>query len=287
MNKGGAGLRSQSAMEYLMTYGWAILIIAVVLGAIYSLGLFSGTTLAPYSSPGACQVYRPNGPLTVQYISLAGACTNELPQYATMFSTQTSYISVPDSSSLDFPVGTYSVWVKYLTLSPSYQDLFRKANQYVIESNSLGSTQLYFYIGSWHSVSVSNPSASTWAMLTLTYDGNTLRAYKNGALITSTSITGTITANTNPLFIGAGGNGGYNPCNCLLSNFQTYNVSLDANSVLALYQEGIGGAPINLQSLTTWWPLNGNANDYSGNLNNGQPTAVTYTNQWLSGYTVP
>ena len=36
-------LKSQSAMEYLMTYGWAILIVAVVLAALYQLGFFSGT----------------------------------------------------------------------------------------------------------------------------------------------------------------------------------------------------------------------------------------------------
>ena len=35
-------LHSQSAMEYLMTYGWAILIIAVMLAALYSLGVFNG-----------------------------------------------------------------------------------------------------------------------------------------------------------------------------------------------------------------------------------------------------
>ena len=35
--------KSQSAMEYLMTYGWAILIVAVVLAALYQLGFFSGT----------------------------------------------------------------------------------------------------------------------------------------------------------------------------------------------------------------------------------------------------
>ncbi len=33
--------RAQSAMEYLMTYGWAILIIAVVLAALFSLGVFA------------------------------------------------------------------------------------------------------------------------------------------------------------------------------------------------------------------------------------------------------
>ncbi|MGC8586815.1 MAG: hypothetical protein ACP5K9_00805 [Candidatus Micrarchaeia archaeon] len=38
-------LKAQSAMEYLMTYGWAILIIAVVLGALFSLGVFSGASL--------------------------------------------------------------------------------------------------------------------------------------------------------------------------------------------------------------------------------------------------
>ena len=33
--------KAQTAMEYLMTYGWAILIIIVVVAALYSLGVFS------------------------------------------------------------------------------------------------------------------------------------------------------------------------------------------------------------------------------------------------------
>jgi hypothetical protein len=47
--------KAQSAMEYLMTYGWAILIIAVVLGALFSLGVFGGGSLvgtACVASPG-------------------------------------------------------------------------------------------------------------------------------------------------------------------------------------------------------------------------------------------
>ena len=47
--------KAQSAMEYLMTYGWAILIVAIVLAALFSLGVFSsgaliGTTCI--ASPG-------------------------------------------------------------------------------------------------------------------------------------------------------------------------------------------------------------------------------------------
>ncbi len=42
-----SGAKAQSAMEYLMTYGWAILIIAVVLASLFSLGVFnSGTGVA-------------------------------------------------------------------------------------------------------------------------------------------------------------------------------------------------------------------------------------------------
>jgi len=37
-------LKSQSAMEFLMTYGWAILIVSVVLGALYSMGVFNQTS---------------------------------------------------------------------------------------------------------------------------------------------------------------------------------------------------------------------------------------------------
>ncbi|MDE1860498.1 MAG: hypothetical protein KGH72_02155 [Candidatus Micrarchaeota archaeon] len=37
-------IKLQSAMEYLMTYGWAILVIAVVMVALFSLGILGGGT---------------------------------------------------------------------------------------------------------------------------------------------------------------------------------------------------------------------------------------------------
>ncbi|MEM3227965.1 MAG: hypothetical protein QXK65_03425, partial [Candidatus Micrarchaeaceae archaeon] len=72
-----------------------------------------------------------------------------------------------------------------------------------------------------------------------------------------------------------------------VANNQVYNTSLSPSEIHALYDEGIGGAPIDLQNLVGWWPLNGNANDYSGNNNNGQATGVTYVTNWYSGYTPP
>lgn len=39
-------IKAQSAMEYLMTYGWAILIISVALVSLYALGLFNPASFA-------------------------------------------------------------------------------------------------------------------------------------------------------------------------------------------------------------------------------------------------
>jgi hypothetical protein len=71
-----------------------------------------------------------------------------------------------------------------------------------------------------------------------------------------------------------------------IANIQVYNATLSPSGINALYREGIGGAPIQLQNLVAWWPLNGNANDYSGNNYNGAATNVIFTTTWTSGYTV-
>ena len=49
--------RSQSALEYMMTYGWAILVIVIVAAVLYSLGIFSpssslSTTITGFSNLG-------------------------------------------------------------------------------------------------------------------------------------------------------------------------------------------------------------------------------------------
>lgn len=42
--------KGQAAMEYLMTYGWAILIVIVVVAALYAMGVFKiGGTMQPCS----------------------------------------------------------------------------------------------------------------------------------------------------------------------------------------------------------------------------------------------
>jgi len=68
-------------MEYLTTYGWAILIIAIVMAAMFSLGVFNPYTFAPKATAGSCQVLRSGS----GYTTLIGTCTNQIPQSVASF----------------------------------------------------------------------------------------------------------------------------------------------------------------------------------------------------------
>src|SRR5690348_13976655 len=97
--------KAQSAMEYLMTYGWAILIIAVVLGALYQLGVFNPNGLSGKAQPGSCQVVRNGGPNTTQFISLQGVCTSQLPQFVGSFSGAGAFANFGNSILLSPEAG--------------------------------------------------------------------------------------------------------------------------------------------------------------------------------------
>lgn len=284
-------------MEYLMTYGWAILIIAVVLGAIYSLGLFNSASLAPRAQPGSCEVLRPNGALTTTYISLAGACTNELPQYVAQFNGASSYINtgasgLPTGSSARSMFAWINVPVEPATgfqpMIYGYGTSSTDQASILMLNGPSGATYFSGWANDFQSSFI--PYATTWHFVGWTYAAGSTNAivYTDGQSQTSSAISvlntvlsqsniGKAPTSANPVYYFQGE----------IANIQVYNTTLDANSVKALYQEGIGGAPINLQGLVAWWPLNGNANDYSGDVNNGVPTNVVFTNQWLVGYTVP
>ena len=98
--------KSQSAMEYLMTYGWAILIIAVVLTILFQLGIFSAGNFQPHAQAGSCQVSR-----TVAGVSLEGQCNGLLPEFVAKFdgSSTINLGSVSGLSSLNQL--TISAWI--------------------------------------------------------------------------------------------------------------------------------------------------------------------------------
>jgi len=280
-------------MEYLMTYGWAILIIAVVLGALFQLGVFNSSSFAPRAPPGACQVFRPGGPGTVTNINLMGVCTGQLPQYIGVFNGA-GYINAPSSTKWYSDSLTVSLWFQayawgriLIGTSPSgvYNWMLYNAGM----PQGLGFVTYYTNNvggGTFLLPEYSNFQLNTWyhVVMVRSFSGSTVTAqiYVNGvSKVTSTAnnFQSWTQDTAQPLRIGSTPTTSNN-WNGLIANVQIYNTSLSANEIQALYIGGMGTPPLVLQNMVGWWPLNGNANDYSGNNNNGVPTAVTFTSQY-------
>jgi hypothetical protein len=71
-----------------------------------------------------------------------------------------------------------------------------------------------------------------------------------------------------------------------MANIQVYTTGLTQAQLFTLWEEGIGGAPVDLPYLFAWYPLNGNDNDYSGDNLGGSPQNVSYSSAW-SNYQQP
>ncbi len=288
-------LRQQSAMEYLTTYGWAIIIIAIAVATLYSLGVFNSNFFSAKATAGSCQVSRPYGPNTLEYISLQGVCSGEEPQYVAQFNGAGSYIS----TSANFPTSntesfTVSAWI-YIAGPCEADGTFYCG---VVDADNgaegwglmAGTTDADFWTDAGHDVEFAVPQKQ-WVNLLVTYapsgTSSVVDAYIDGKEATVGSPPSITLPMPFTLQIGEARQSSDMTFNGFISNVQLYNTSLSANTALALYDEGIGGAPIELENLVGWWQLNGNADDYSGNGYNGNANSVKYSSGWYTGYTQP
>jgi hypothetical protein len=215
-----------------------------------------------------------------------------------MFNGQSSQITISSSSTLKPKSITVSVWVNVVSFPASGHEMHfveNYANSNGFVDDVYGSDSSYFFFDtptrytSNFGLVGAGWNLNTWVNYVASYDQSTgtITQYVNGKQQTTGSAPANqpITYSSSSLIIGGGAsNTAYNG---LMSNVQIYNVSLNAAQVLALYNSGIGGAPVNLQYLAGWWPLNGDVNDYSGNLNNGAASSLSFTTKWTNGYTVP
>lgn len=292
MNRRKRLRRSQAAMEYLMTYGWAILIIAVVLGVLFSLGVFSASNFTTKAQPGSCQVSRIGTGLT-ETVSLNGECQGLLPEFVAVFGKGDGGAVVTDTALLNtYTAGiTICAWVYPTSLPDATNFVYEQhsGSQYAdveIASNGLIRWEMD---PNQHYLSTGAASVNQWSSICTTYNTSTDMAsiYINGALDSSNSgLTFNTIKSGNPT-IGAD-SAGVNQFVGYISNVQLYNTSLSASEVQAYYNHGIGSPPIRIQNLIGWWPLNGNLNDYSGYNNEAmQSGSISYSGFWTSTYTGP
>jgi hypothetical protein len=237
-------------------------------GSLYIQNSF-GTVCVDYACPAA------GGQASA--LSLSSEVT-----HAAKFNGQTSYVSVSSTPVVTGNQVTMVIWADELgpgDAAPRGIIMAQAVAAPYIDTCYAGGSIFYVYTtnGPADEVGGTCPAYGVWRQYVGTYDGLTMKLYLNGVLVANALSQGGNLYATGPVVIGQYSGGSYN-FNGLLANAQIYSTALSANQVQQLYQEGISGPPISGAGLAGWWPLNGNANDYSGYSNNGNVIGpLTYT----------
>ena len=360
--------RSQSALEYMMTYGWAILIIVIVAVILYSMGIFNPsssitTTITGFQSLGVTQaacinsvnnqileLYVTNNvgyPINLTKINVTGnngvtvtqdigsllypghsssfyvngACNKSSSSYSG--SVTITYMEVgqplpgpylsigkitrvPSKSNpnlvgsfngassqivskllLNTSTITISAWLDEITFTNCWKNIAFVSQTSPLNIFAAGTT--CGAGGAWRSSPSQGPLSmagnnvgNTWNHIIAEWNGNTgeLFVYFDGSN-SSYQVSGDpIYFFINTVNIGGAISelGDVNYFDGSISNVQVYDTILSVNQINNLNLTGKGGAPIPNAGLVGWWPLDGNANDYSANNNNGVATNVN----WIS-----
>lgn len=279
-------------MEYLITYGWAILIISLALVVLFELGIFNPNANAPKATPGQCSVTRPNGAGTTQFIALSGLCNNEMPEYVALFDGASSYASTSSNVVASNPLTIMAWFYLYSTSS----------NSVILTNSNSGLTtngMRLYYSGSANTVkfedgdgaggeaftSTTALKLNRWYQVAVVVNGANSLFYINGAAAGTFSATKNFNTN-NKIYIGSYADLN-NYFNGYISNVQLYNSAISANDINYVYLEGVGGIPLNIVNLVGWWPLNGDVTDYSGNNYFGTSNNIISATDWYNTYTHP
>jgi hypothetical protein len=215
-------------------------------------------------------------------------CVDSVQGKALRFNGYDDYIEVPDNPLQKPSAVTIAVWVQvkdFQSLSGSgysFESIIFKKNSRDTNFEGyevgLSKSSKTFYGevtssgGLQMGVVSNNPliNLNQWYHVAVTADSNNIAVYVNGEL-KETKITGfQLDYGTRPLFIGRTGEWCEGYFNGVLDEVRIYNRALTEAEIQALYRTYSDG-------LVAYYPFNGNANDESGNGNNGTVYGATLT----------
>jgi len=189
--------------------------------------------------------------------------TQGISNSALLFNGNDDYIHVDDAPNLNPTTNmTIAAWVKW-SIDPNtggpWTSIVNKNGdrQYRLQhnyDNSLFEFGIQTSRGGRHLRSITSPIQDIWYHVVGTYDGETVKIYVNGSFENSISWTGSITASSEPLFIGKYSTVGRN-FNGVIDEVSFYNRSLSADEIQTLYlQTNTQGEQNNI--LVAHWEFN-------------------------------
>jgi glucose/arabinose dehydrogenase len=163
---------------------------------------------------------------------------------ALSFNGSNARVTVPDSNSLDLTNGmTLEAWI-FPTQGGGWRDLIYKGpdDTYYLESSSDAASPA---TGGRFAGTLYAPAAlplNAWSHLAATYDGQTLRLFRDGVQVASKAQTGSIPVSTGALTIGGDALYGQHVAG-RIDEVRVYNIALTAAQIQADMNTPVGGAP--------------------------------------------
>lgn len=222
---------------------------------------------------------------------------------AMKFNGSSQYVTISDSSSLKPTQISFGGWVNKTSRTANSVPIGKitlGTNGYMIYAEDASDfTMKCFIYGLTPNQVVfpGNAPLGSWNHYMCTYDGATIKGYRNGVLVVSTSVTGSISHSTVSLQIGKYST---NPqyFSGLLDDVRIYNRALSATEIKQLYNSGkvtVGASAPQFMNngLVGYWSMGANdvtwttniMKDLSGQGNSGQLVAMSTTTSPVAGKT--
>lgn len=217
-------------------------------------------------------------------------------QTASFAGSSSSYVSVPNSGSLDITGSfTIEVWVNPASISGASKGIISKGGalgtslKYAVRLSSAGRILISTNGAQRLASRISNPlTANNWTHISAAYNSSTslFSIYINGILDTTSMVAGASpTINTDSLFIGISGSS--TPFNGKLDEVRLWNRELSSAEVLDYMRTSLGTSSGRYNGLVLSMPFQKESSegtrftvrDFSGNNNNGTIRNVTAVDQ--------
>ena len=275
------------------TYYWKVKIKSTVTGQTQSSEVWSFSTLTPSLTTGLVAYYPFNGNANDASgngnngtVNGARLTTDRFgnSNKAYSFNGTTDQIIIPDNNSLDITTNlTITAWVNPKDVTGDRKILSKfqvgeNAYQIAIQDSKFNFQLIQPNSTNWARCdSKSMINNNNFIFIAAVYDSSVskFKVYINGVLDNISDFTGPINSSNAPLVIGnfSGGNQYFNG---IIDDIRIYNRSLSYDEITQLYNSE-KPAPDISSGLVAYYPFNGNANDESGNGNNGTLNGVTLT----------
>ena len=138
-------------------------------------------------------------------------------------------------------------------------------------------------------LSASTVNDRLWHYIIFVRNGNSGYIYIDGKLNNQTTARAATIYASYTFGFGANYRDSNSYFNGSIANVQIYSTALTPQQIQQLYSQGINSPPIPNAGLVGWWPLQGNANDYSPYNNFGTPYNVIYNSTYpapITGQTI-